>query len=106
MDIRNSEKRLNGGGGGFGQGDVLYAKIGTPMGYFNGLKTDGIFQNQSEVDSYPTLNNSVQAGDLRFVDINNDGVIDDEDKTNLEDKRFNLDLGINGIHKFPENFFP
>jgi|TARA_B110001452_G_scaffold19544_1_gene15742 uncharacterized protein (DUF952 family) len=26
-------------------------------------------------------------------------------KTNLEDKRFNLDLGINGIHKFPENFF-
>jgi len=26
-------------------------------------------------------------------------------KTKLEDKRFNLDLGINGVHKFPENFF-
>ena len=26
-------------------------------------------------------------------------------KTKLEDKRFDLDLGINGVHKFPENFF-
>ena len=27
-------------------------------------------------------------------------------QTKLEEKRFNLDLGINGVHKFPENFFP
>ena len=26
-------------------------------------------------------------------------------KTKLEDKRFNLDLGLDGVHKFPENFF-
>lgn len=89
LDIQNSEKRLQGGSGGFGQGDVLYAKVGSPMGYFNGLKTDGIFQTQEEINSYVNSNGELlqpkaKPGDIKFVDSDGDGKIDnDKDRVNL-----------------------
>ena len=85
LEIRNAEQRLQGGSGGFGQSDVLYAEVGTPMGVFHGVKTDGIFQTQAEIDAY--LNNeggkiqpNAKPGDIRFVDSNGDGKISDEDR--------------------------
>jgi len=89
LDIQNAEKRLQGGDGAFGQGDVLYAKVGTPMGYFNGLKTDGIFQTEEEIAAYVNadgelLQPNAVPGDIKFVDADGDGVIDrDADRVNL-----------------------
>ncbi len=89
LDIQNSEKRLQGGGGGFGQGDVLYATIGSPMGYFNGLKTDGIFQTAEEIAAYVNadgvmLQPKAKPGDIKFVDSDGDGTISrDDDRVNL-----------------------
>ncbi|MBT8266841.1 MAG: TonB-dependent receptor [Bacteroidia bacterium] len=83
------------GGFGVGQDPPARMEAGFPIGYFRGFKTDGIFQNQAEVDSYPTLNSQVQPGDLRFVDINNDGVINDDDKTNIGDPIPDFTMGLN-----------
>ena len=51
-----------------------------PINVFYGYVTDGIFQNQSEVNTH-----AVQPGaepvDIRFRDLNNDGVINDSDRT-------------------------
>jgi TonB-linked SusC/RagA family outer membrane protein len=59
---------------------VTLSRVGLPIGAFYGYVTDGIFQNQAELDGYP---HSAQAGvgDLRFVDVNNDGRISGLDRT-------------------------
>lgn len=59
---------------------VTLSRVGLPIGAFYGYITDGIFQNQEELDAYP---HSSQAGvgDLRFVDVNKDGLINGLDRT-------------------------
>ncbi|NMH89681.1 SusC/RagA family TonB-linked outer membrane protein [Flavivirga algicola] len=86
---------LTGGSFGVGQDPPLRMEAGFPIGYYRGFKTNGIFQNQSEVDSEPTINDRVQPGDIRFVDINNDGVIDDDDKTDIGNPFADATMGLN-----------
>jgi len=86
---------LTGGSFGVGQDPPSRMEAGFPIGYFRGYQTDGVFQNQAEVDSYPTINSAVQAGDLRFVDINNDGVIDDDDKIDIGNPIPDASMGLN-----------
>lgn len=61
---------------------VTLSRVGRPIGAFYGYKTDGIFQNEAELAAYP---HSSQAGvgDLRFVDVNEDGRITADDRTYL-----------------------
>ncbi len=59
---------------------VTRTKVGLPIGAFYGYKTDGIFQNQAELDAYPHMSEA-GIGDLRFVDVNGDGRIDGNDRT-------------------------
>ncbi|KYP14073.1 MAG: SusC/RagA family TonB-linked outer membrane protein [Flavihumibacter sp. CACIAM 22H1] len=60
---------------------------GYPINEFYGFVTNGIFQNQKEVDNYALQvpgadpNNRTSPGDIKFRDLNNDGVIDDNDRT-------------------------
>jgi TonB-linked SusC/RagA family outer membrane protein len=80
----NSDVALEGGSFGIGQLAPSRMEVGQPIGYFYGLQTDGIFQTQAEVDAHPSqagLGNAAQAGDLRFVDVNQDGIIDANDRT-------------------------
>ena len=56
--------------------------------FFYGMKTNGIFQNWDEVNSYVNdrgemLQPSAQPGDVRFIDHNGDGVINDLDRTKI-----------------------
>lgn len=62
-----------------------------------GFKTDGIYQSQSEVDAGPTPYNDVdtQPGDIRYVDINGDGMITDEDRTFIGDANQSITYGMN-----------
>lgn len=61
---------------------------GEPISHFYGYKTAGIFKSQSEIDSYVNekgekLQKNAAPGDIKFVDVNGDGVIDGNDRTNI-----------------------
>lgn len=55
---------------------------GVPLYSYYGYKTDGLFQNTEEIQSAPVqpIGALVQPGDVRYVDRNGDGVIDDNDR--------------------------
>ena len=80
-------------------------QVGHPIGFFYGYKSDGVIQNAADLQSYLNANcngdaaNSKQGagikpGDLKFVDVNGDGVIDDNDKTDLGDPHPNVTMGF------------
>ncbi len=91
-------------GGGVGIGGMLATKtvIGKPIGSFFGYKTDGIFQNQDEIDAGPTRGTE-QPGDLRYVDFTGDGQITTDDRTHLGSPipdlifSFNMELAYRGF---------
>lgn len=69
---------------------------GHPIGYFYGYKTEGVIQNNDDLKAYLDKNckgdaanslqgNSIQPGDLKFADVNHDGVITDADKAEIGD---------------------
>lgn len=75
------------------------ASNGMPIGYFWGFQTDGLFQNQQEINDWiaagnGVLQSAVKPGDVKFVDQNHDGLINDADKVNLG----------NGVPKFTYGF--
>ena len=51
-----------------------------PINVFYGYVTDGIFQNVQEVENH-AIQPGAEPGDIRFRDLNNDGVINDDDRT-------------------------
>ena len=65
-------------------GSMIRSEVGEPYGQFYGWQTDGIFQNQAEIDQYTHNGDKIQPsalpGDFRFKDNNGDGIIDDDDK--------------------------
>ena len=69
-------------------GNNIHA-VGYPVSAFYGYVTDGIFQSQSEIDNHAVQTigsdaySSTQPGDIRFRDLNNDGVINEDDRTVL-----------------------
>ena len=79
-----------------GKSNMLYdnstefyrASNGEPIGYFWGFKTAGIFQNQADIDEWIKAGNGVlqadvKPGDVKYYDIDHNGVIDEQDKVNL-----------------------
>lgn len=55
---------------------------GLPIGSFYGYNVIGVFQNTSDLNSYPHLSNT-DVGDLKFEDVNNDGFLNSADRVNL-----------------------
>ncbi len=55
--------------------------VGHPISSFYGWVTDGIFQNWDDVNSHARQNARTAPGDIRFKDINGDGIIDANDRT-------------------------
>ncbi|MFN8258253.1 MAG: TonB-dependent receptor [Bacteroidales bacterium] len=82
-------------GGYLGDGrSVTQSRKGLPIGAFYGYKTNGLFQTQEELDDYPH-NSQAGVGDLRFVDINNDGVINGNDRTYIGSSIPDIIFGLN-----------
>lgn len=77
--------------GGYVLGQPVTAAIpGYALSSFYGYKTNGIYQNQAEIDNDPALRNdaaksTIKPGMVKFVDINGDGQINDADKTVIGD---------------------
>ncbi|MFN8257252.1 MAG: TonB-dependent receptor [Bacteroidales bacterium] len=99
--IANSEGIIHGPGNVLGQGmaEFYRAEVGFPIGYFWGHKTEGVFQNDAEIAAWRAAGNGVisgvQPGDLKFVDKNHDGVIDDNDKEMIGDPNPDFIFGLN-----------
>ena len=84
-------------------GTLTRGIVGLPFPYYYGYKTDGIFQNPDEVAAYTNADGQLlqplaTPGDVRFVDINEDGVINDDDRTmigkGMPDWTFGMNLGF------------
>ncbi|WP_136482750.1 SusC/RagA family TonB-linked outer membrane protein [Cognatitamlana onchidii] len=77
-----------------GQPPISVLEPGQPVGYFLGYKTNGLFQTQAEVDGSAQAGEA-SPGDIRFVDINNDGEITDADRTKIGKPQPDYIMGLN-----------
>lgn len=81
---RNKVKSLGNGdaiyGYAYNKNVVTKTEVGKPVGYFYGYVTNGIFQNAEQVEGSPQRETAVP-GDVRYKDLNNDDVVDDNDRT-------------------------
>ncbi|MBL7905769.1 MAG: TonB-dependent receptor [Bacteroidales bacterium] len=105
--IGNEDKVLNGASWAIA-GTVTRAEEGMPIGYFWGYKTDGIFQNESEIFQHIgitglPLQPNAEPGDVRFVDVNNDGKIDTDDRTMIGNPTPDWTFGFNASANY-KNF--
>lgn len=69
--------------------------VGQPIASFFGYVTDGIFQNQAEVESAAFQANGTAPGDIRFKDLDGSGVIDEKDRTFIGNPTPRFAYGIN-----------
>jgi len=98
LSVNNGIGFEPGGGFGIGQDFPARMEVGQPLGYFYGYQTDGVFQSQAEADAHPSqiaLGAEAQAGDIRFADVNQDGVIDSDDRTYIGDPIADITMGLN-----------
>ena len=86
-----------------GTGDISRAENGKPFPFFYGYKTAGIFQNTDEIKAYKNdkgelLQPTAVPGDVRFVDVDGNGIIDANDRTDIgkgmPDWTFGFNLGV------------
>jgi TonB-dependent starch-binding outer membrane protein SusC len=72
--------------------------VGESLGYFYGYKTNGIYKTDAEAAAAlkDASSTGAKAGDVRFVDVNNDGTIDAKDRTKLGSPIPKYFYGING----------
>ena len=94
LEINNGDKYIWGAGYGIPYTPIVRFEEGYSPGYFFGYKTDGIFQSQAEVNSHATQNGAAP-GDIRFVDVNADGIINDSDRTEIGDPFADFTIGWN-----------
>lgn len=81
-------------------GNVSRAENGEVYPFFYGYKTAGIFQNQAQIDAYVNergekIQPHAEPGDVIFVDMNGDGVLDDADRTKIGKGTPDWTYGIN-----------
>ena len=73
-DGQIADRRLESGNG--------FVLTGQPLGVFYAYQVQGIFQSQAEVDAAAKQSpGKTAAGDIRFRDLNGDGIINDKDRT-------------------------
>lgn len=83
-------------------------EVGQPIGAYKLYQTDGLFQSQEEIDAYTFMDKDgktsliqkdAKPGDVKYVDANKDGVIDQKDKTfqgsGLPKAEVSLSMGFN-----------
>ncbi len=81
-------------------------KTGRPINGYYGYKTDGLFQSQEEIDNYAKQevagsNYVTQPGDIKYVDVNGDNVVNSDDMTYLGNGNVpEIVYGINGALKW------
>lgn len=106
-EVKSNQTYNNGGNDLLAQNTGYMARFeeGHPIGEFWGYKTEGVMQNEADVQAYLDKNckgnaanskqgTGIKPGDLKFVDVNGDGVVNDDDKTELGDPHPDVTMGI------------
>lgn len=77
------------------------AQVGGSIGDFYGYKTAGLLTQEDINNNYPKLYSASQPGDIKYVDINGDGVVDGNDRTVIGNDvpSFTYGLSIGGRYK-------
>lgn len=92
----------------FGTYNITRTEVGQPIQSFYGWIIEGIFQSAAEVTAAPFQKAATAAGDLRFKDVNKDGVVDEKDRvflgSYLPKLTYALNLGAN-YKSFDISFF-
>ena len=93
-----------------GVSEIYRAEVGKPIGYFWGFQTAGIIQNDAEAKannaqfSKDANVGNFKPGDVKFVDQNGDGLINDQDKVEIGNPNpdfivgLQLDLGYKNVY--------
>ena len=105
--VNSPQKYNNGGSDLLAQGTGFMARFeeGHPIGYFWGYKTDGVIQNEADLAAYTATlkdgdpanshqGSGLKVGDLKFVDVTGDGIVNDDDKTDLGNPTPDVTMGI------------
>ena len=79
--------------------EVTRTKLGHAVGSFYGYRSDGLFQNQSEINNYKNstgglIQPAAKPGDIKFVDVNGNGSIDADDREIIGDPTPDFTYGI------------
>ncbi|MEM7381882.1 MAG: TonB-dependent receptor, partial [Bacteroidota bacterium] len=74
---------------------LTVTQAGAPLSSFYGFKTMGLFQTQAEADAWPAYGDYNAPGKFRVADINNDGIINDDDRTIIGSPHPDFTYGIN-----------
>lgn len=106
-EVNNANHFIEGGNDLLAQNTGRFVRMeeGHPIGYFYGYKTDGVIQNQNDLQAYLDQNckgnaanskqgASIKPGDLKFVDVDGNGVINDDDKTDLGNPHPDVTMGL------------
>ncbi len=67
----------------YGQRDLMYyfsASKNGAVDLIDGYIVKGVFESQEDIDNYPPQNQPSQIGDLKFMDVNGDGKVDEDDQ--------------------------
>ncbi len=100
---RNKAIKLNGDylyTGSFNGDYIIRNEEGRRLSQFYGYVADGLFQNETELTSYTNefgtaMQPNAKVGDIRYLDLNHDGTIDEKDKTYIGDPYPDLMIGLN-----------
>lgn len=98
-------------------GPISRSVVGHSLNEFYGYKMVGIYQNTAEIEKYlyatPGAASQTQPGDVKYADLNGDGIIDDKDQTFIGNnipkltygltlsgsyKGFDLSVLVQGVH--------
>src|SRR5690606_8190035 len=76
----NEVTRLSNSQAALFSGSYSRTTVGEPIGAFYGYVMDGIFQTNEEVERHAFQSPGTSPGDIRYKDLNNDGIVDQKDR--------------------------
>ena len=91
--VNNEVIDLKGAGPFIGGSTII--KEGAPINSLYGWESDGLFQSQAEIDAHAVQPGNIAPGDIKFRDLNGDGVINEDDRTIIGDPFPSLNYGFN-----------
>jgi TonB-dependent starch-binding outer membrane protein SusC len=78
-------------------GQVTKTEAGHPLNSYYGYQMEGIYQTQAEIDGYLTgaPHSDIKPGYIKFKDLNDDGIINDKDRTYIGNPNPRMTYGLN-----------